>query len=325
MIFQPSEKGDVTVLASLTEIAHLLRRPECLETPLFLKEAIGANGGEVVQTEDTVRRIHGQPILIDFDTSVARPEDFSEGFRPLLDRKRHSLFRRFAKSLYVSTATSARNYKRVAAEIKARVAKPVVLVIGGGTRGEGAEALYSDAELRVVSFDIYPSDNTLFVADAHSIPLMSGCVDLVCIQAVLEHVVDPVRVVSEIVRVLKPSGFVYAETPFLQHVHEGAYDFWRFSESGHRLLFREFEAIDRGTLGGPGLSLYWAVRQFWRAVTRSKTLGNLLAAPGLAFVMLDQFIPEQRRIDGANGSFFFGVKFSGNVRPQLHPADIYLG
>jgi SAM-dependent methyltransferase len=315
----------MTVLASLPEIAHLLRRPECLETPLFLEEKADADESVASPLAGGVRRIHGQPILIDFNTSVARPEDFDEGFRPLLERKRHSLLRQFAKSLYVSTATSARNYMRVAVDIKARVAKPLVLVVGGGTRGEGADALYSDPELRVVSFDIYPSDNTLFVADAHSIPLMSGCVDLVCIQAVLEHVVDPVRVVAEIVRVLKPNGFVYAETPFLQHVHEGPYDFWRFSESGHRLLFREFEAIDRGTLGGPGLSLYWAVRQFWRAVTRSRALGNLLAAPGLAFVMLDRFIPERRRVDGANGSYFFGVKFPENLRPRLHPADIYLG
>lgn len=313
------------VLVSLTEIAHLLRRPERLETPMSLHEVLGPDDDETIQPSDVVRRIHGQPILIDFDTSVVRPEDFSEGFRPLLARKRHSFLRRFAKSLYVSTATSARNYRRVAAETKARVAKPVVLVVGGGTRGEGADAIYNDPELRVVSFDIYPSDNTLFVADAHSIPLMSGCVDLVCIQAVLEHVINPIQVVSEIVRVLKPGGFVYAETPFLQHVHEGPYDFWRFSESGHRLLFREFEAIERGTLGGPGLSLYWAVRQFWRAVTRSKTLGNLLSVPGLAFVMLDRVIPERRRIDGANGSFFFGVKFPENVRPQLHPSDIYLG
>jgi SAM-dependent methyltransferase len=313
----------VTVLASLTEIAHLLRRPGYLDTPISLEEVVGMD--EASAQPSAVGRIHGQPILIDFKTSVARPKDFSDGFRPLLTRQRHSRLRQFAKSLYVSTATSARNYNRVASETKARVAKPVVLVVGGGTRGEGADVLYNDPELRVVSFDIYPSENTIFVADAHSIPLMSECVDLVCVQAVLEHVVDPVQVVSEITRVLKPGGFVYAETPFLQHVHEGPYDFWRFSESGHRLLFREFDAIERGTLGGPGLSLYWAVRQFCRAVTRSKTLGNLLAAPGLAFVMLDRLIPERRRIDGANGSFFFGVKFPENVRPELHPSDIYLG
>jgi SAM-dependent methyltransferase len=316
---------DSIVLANLTDIAHLLRRPDCLDVPILLDDKVAGDHAESELSGGSLPRIHGQPILINFETSVARPEDFTGDFRPLLVRKKHSLLRRIVKSLYVSTATSARNYGRVAAEVKARIARPVVLIVGGGTRGEGAELLYDDPELVVVSFDIYPSHNTLFVADAHAMPLVSNCVDLVCIQAVLEHVVDPVQVVSEIARVLKPGGFVYAETPFLQHVHEGPYDFWRFSESGHRLLFRDFEAIDRGTLGGPGLSLYWAVRQFWRALMRSKTLGNMLAAPALAFVLLDRIIPERLRIDGANGSFFFGIKFSGNPRPQLHPADIYLG
>ena len=43
-------------------------------------------------------------------------------------------------------------------------------------------------------------------------------------------------------------GVVYAETPFLQAVHEGPWDFTRFTESGHRWLFRAFERLDSGVV-----------------------------------------------------------------------------
>ena len=37
------------------------------------------------------------------------------------------------------------------------------------------------------------------------------------------------------------SGIVYAETPFMQQVHEGAYDFTRYTVLGHRYLFKKFK------------------------------------------------------------------------------------
>ena len=100
------------------------------------------------------------------------------------------------------------------------------------------EPFYPEPRIALVAFDIYASPQVQFVADAHHIPLEDGCFDAVIVQAVLEHVLEPGRVVAEIYRVLKPNGLVYAETPFLQHVHEGAYElFTRFTESGHRYLF----------------------------------------------------------------------------------------
>jgi SAM-dependent methyltransferase len=179
-------------------------------------------------------------------------------------------------------------------------------MVGAATKGAGTQALYDDANLRQIAFDIYPSPNTHFVADAHDIPLAGGSLDGVCIQAVLEHVLDPVRAVSEIVRVLKPGGIIYAETPFMQQVHEGAYDFTRFTELGHRWLLRDFETIARGSLGGPGLSLYWSARYFLRGLTRSRVAGDTLSLPFALAVMLDPLIPEAHRMDGANGVYFLG-------------------
>jgi SAM-dependent methyltransferase len=112
---------------------------------------------------------------------------------------------------------------------------PVMLMIGATTRGAGTDGLYETEAVRQIAFDIYPSVHTHFIADAHQIPLASGSVDGVCIQAVLEHVINPEQVVSETSRVLRPGGLVYAETPFMQRVHEGAYDFMRYASGEGRL------------------------------------------------------------------------------------------
>ena len=183
-------------------------------------------------------------------------------------------------------------------------------MIGAATPGIGTDTLYSDTTIDQIAFDIYPSPLTHFVADGHGIPLPDKSVDGVCIQAVLEHVLTPEKVVSEITRILKDDGYVYAETPFMQQIHEGAYDFTRFTELGHRWLWRDFTALHRGPMGGPGLSLYWSAKYFFRGITNSKTLGNILSLPFAIFPLCDRFIRSGHAIDGANGVFFLGRKSS---------------
>ena len=88
-------------------------------------------------------------------------------------------------------------------------AKPVVLIIGAGEIGSGTDKLYS-SKLQIVGTDVYCSSSIDYVADAHYLPFKNAIFDGVIIQAVLEHVVDPQLVVSEIHRVLKKDGIVYA-------------------------------------------------------------------------------------------------------------------
>ncbi len=149
-------------------------------------------------------------------------------------------------------------------------------MIGGGTIGDGLDALYAAPELDIVAFDIFPTPCTQFVADAHRIPLRDGAVDAVVVQAVLEHVLDPWRVAAEIHRVLRPDGLVYADTPFLQPVHEGPYDFTRFTESGHRWLFRDFELIESGVVEGPGAQVADSLAQAARSVVPLRGVGPLV-------------------------------------------------
>jgi SAM-dependent methyltransferase len=199
--------------------------------------------------------------------------------------------------------------------LEAECDAPVLLVVGGGTVGNGAEDLYGPSRVRVISFDVYASPLTQFIADAHGIPLAGGCVDAVWIQAVLEHVLDPGHVVAEIERVLRPGGRVYAETPFMQQVHEGAFDFTRFTESGHRWLFRRFERLDSGFVAGPGTALLWSADYAARALLRSKLAGRLVRAAFFWLQWLDLLAAPAQSIDGASCVYFFGRLGDGALRP----------
>jgi SAM-dependent methyltransferase len=194
--------------------------------------------------------------------------------------------------------------------------KPTVLVIGGGTVGNGMTALYDHPAIDVVAFDIYASGETDFVADAHAIPLKSGTIAGVWIQAVLEHVLEPVKVVAEIQRVLQPEGIVYAETPFMQQVHEQAYDFTRFTESGHRWLFKEFHLIDSGVVSGPGTVLIWAIRQFFAALFQNQKIGSLSSYLFFWLGFCDRWMPRSYASDGASAVFFLGRKAHQPISPR---------
>ena len=111
-----------------------------------------------------------------------------------------------------------------------------ILVIGGSIKGQGMDSIYSSESFEIVGSDVSFGPYTKIVLDAHDIPFEDEVFDCVIIQAVLEHVIDPQRCVNEIHRVLKPSGIVYAETPFIQQVHMRQYDFKYLSKINCALL-----------------------------------------------------------------------------------------
>jgi SAM-dependent methyltransferase len=267
--------------------------------------------------------IDRQPVLIDFDRSIVRADDLqAEG---MACGRRWSL-----DALPVWLRAWWKPINRVAVANTERLLallprpEPIVLVVGGRTIGNGVEKLYSEPDIRVIAFDIGGSVVTQFIADAHQIPLADSSVDAVVIQAVLEHVLDPGLVVSEIHRVLRAGGLVYAETPFLQQVHAGAYDFVRYTSSGHRYLFRSFEEIGAGPVAGPGTQLLWSVDHGARGVFRSELAGKLMRAPFFWLRYLDRLIPTAFSMDNASAYYFLGRRSERELTPR-EMVDYYRG
>ena len=283
------------------KIGTLLACPKC-RAPLG--EGFGCTG-----CGSTYPDLGGFAVLVDFENSILDEVDIirSNGESLIVRTKQRGLGSALSHLVTRQNEIAAHNAARLQVLLAERT-EPVLLVIGGGSRGMGTEALYADNRIGIVAFDIYRTNNVQFIADGHRIPLRDASVDAVWIQAVLEHVLDPREVVAEIHRVLKPDGIVYAETPFIQHVHEGAYDFTRFTRSGHRWLFRRFEEIDAGVVLGAGTQFVWAVEHLVRGLTRSVRLG---AVARLAIALaghLDRVIPERFSADAASAVYFLGRK-----------------
>ena len=208
------------------------------------------------------------------------------------------------------------NYKKLAKLLLSQSSTPKVLVIGASILGAGMEALIVHPSIELVESDVAFGPRTTLICDAHNIPFEDNSFDGVIVQAVLEHVVDPWQCVEEIHRVLKEGALVYAETPFMQQVHGGRYDFTRFTHLGHRRLFRKFEEVDSGAVCGPAMALAWSCKYFLSSFTTSPFLRRLIGT----FVRFTTFflsyldyllIDKPGTLDAASAYYFMGRKSNG--------------
>lgn len=283
------------------EIIELLVCPRCKGN---LRELECASCGLVFPLINEI------PILINDENSLFKIQDFIESKDTTY--KSSSSLKRKIKRLIPSISINLRS-RRNFQDFFSRLAKdaPKILIIGGAVEGNGLVVEAIPAEIFVVESDVAFGERTNLICDAHDLPFQSGSFDGVIVQAVLEHVLDPVRCVSEIHRILKKDGLVFAETPFMQQVHAGRYDFMRFTHLGHRRLFRHFSEIKSGPVCAAGTVLAWSYCYFLQSFFTNQTAGQIAFAfgsiTGFWLKYLDYFlIDKPSAFDAASAYFFLG-------------------
>jgi SAM-dependent methyltransferase len=189
-----------------------------------------------------------------------------------------------------------------------------ILVVGSGRqRGWLTPLMQAKRPHALVYTDIDLGADVDIFCDGHDLPFVDGSFDAVITTAVLEHVLYPERVALEIGRVLRTGGVLYSELPFMQQVHEGAYDFTRYSLSGHRRLFRQFAELQSGMAAGPATALVWAIENFALAFFSGRH-ARLMAKVVVRclFFWLKYFdyllVRRPEAMDGASCTFFLGIK-----------------
>ena len=245
-----------------------------------------------------------KPILI----SKEKTDTLFE-YKEVSQDKKNIIFDSVKEKFNFSHRKTKSNCEKFINEVTKNESNPKILVIGGATKGLGTSKLWENKKLEIHSVDIMFSKNIDLICDAHYLPLKSNYYDGVWIQAVLEHVVEPIIVVKEIHRVLKNKGTVYAETPFMQQVHAGSTDFTRYTVLGHRFLFKDFSAISIGGNKGPELVFVWSFKYLILSLTRSIMLSKLLGkCLELLLSPLALFTSKKSMYDASSGVFFLGRK-----------------
>jgi SAM-dependent methyltransferase len=261
-----------------------------------------ANGGHVYPIVNEI------PVLINEAESVFRISDYTasdaygdaSGYGGSLDSSSglKKAYRRFARRLSEAPVPGY-NFDFIS-KILAEIPEAKILAIGSGDRQYRGDVTYTD-----VAF----AKGISCICDSHDIPYPDKSFDAVVADSVLEHVCDPQRCVSEFMRILKPGGFVFASTPFLQPVHMGAYDFTRFTYLGHRRLFRHFDEIDSGPCGGPVYSGIHLFREQLLCLTDNHRAQTLLRLIGLLLTYplrhLDRSFSKTSQSYNSSCAFFF--------------------
>ena len=264
-------------MMALAHLMDILACPKCrckLE-PLESEKFLRCSNETCAQTYP-VRS--GVPILLDrTDDSIEAPgeEAFTEMEAIYTHKNFFYKFLKFGRR-WINAEYIPRFPKKVK-EIFFQESSLRILEIGSGVR---------KIQPHVVNLDIGLFENVDVVGDGHHLPFLDNSFDGVIIEVVLEHIRDPERVISEIHRVLKRSGYVYSVIPFIHPYHGYPGDYRRFTIEGVPLLFWQFEREELGVLRGPGVAMLNLLTTIPFLFTFSKSEKIFYITKGLSLCLL---------------------------------------
>jgi len=271
----------------------------------------GAESLVCVKCDESFPIVGGHPILLSDNNKLFSKKDLSEALLTKSNRSKNRLRK------YIPTISVDLSQDKLAlffSLIASQTGVLHVLVVGCGTQKSHLDNLRSPYDnVRLVYCDIDSSSWSDVYCDAHNLPFDCGSFDGVICTAVLEHVMYPEAAAGEITRVLKQGGLVYNELPFIQQVHEGAYDFTRYTLSGHRRLFNSFTEIYAGMVAGPGTALVWTIENFVLAFFANSIIRNIAKITvRVLFFWIKYFdyylMDKPQAMDGASCTYFLGKK-----------------
>jgi SAM-dependent methyltransferase len=264
--------------------------------------------------------VGGKPIfMFDHQYNVFEFDKFEMPKSPVA--RKHRKLRGLLRELIANNKDTNRNLCDFKSLVDASSSsQKKILIVGSGEQGTGLDILSGEPEFKLVGLDVYDSSTVDVIADAHFLPFEGESFDGIVVQAVLEHVLSPEKVVEDLFRVLKEGGVIYSEIPFLQPVHEGAFDYTRFTVMGHRWLMRRFKHVRFGGHRGSNFVMALLVKHSVWSLFRSESAGRIAGVVAKCIAkLLDKFFDPKLLWICTTGTYFLGVKTEGF---QLRATDL---
>jgi SAM-dependent methyltransferase len=170
----------------------------------------------------------------------------------------------------------------------------------------------------IINIDIFDFDDVDLIADANRLPLYSRSADLVINKVMLEHVATPEIIVNEMYRLVKTNGWIICYLPFMVPYHAAPDDYHRWTISGIKTLFKDFDELEILIGCGPTSAFLW-IFQEWLSLLCSfgnKTLHDVVLLSLMVFTFplkfLDLFIVHIPYAENISSIFCLIGKKSGH-------------
>lgn len=128
-------------------------------------------------------------------------------------------------------------YKRISEFFKHDKFQGDLLEVSGNN---GAIVKMFDKNLISHTTTKFPEEN------AQNLSYNDNSFDFIVCDQVIEHVENPFEVFKEFYRVLRPGGWIFVTSCFLEHIHtqyDNPIDYWRFTPESLKFLAKDFNTI----------------------------------------------------------------------------------
>ncbi len=152
--------------------------------------------------------------------------------------------------------------------------------------------------------------------DGKTIPLDSASVDCCLATEVLEHCHQPMTVLKEIRRVLKPDGVFFFTSPFIWPLHDTPHDHYRYTPFSLKLLLNEagFEDVQINAMGGWDASLAQMIGLWLKRAPMTDDIRQQMSQKLFPFfkqlVELDNHASQQQHADNTISPGWSGIAYT---------------
>src|SRR5258708_14108352 len=172
-------------------------------------------------------------------------------------------------SLRDSTYLDCRRRAEIIAEEAAKL-PPVKNLLDVGGEGKPYACFFGGRVANHYVLDVAPADSVDIVGDARIMPFADASMDVVLITQVLEHIPEPIAVIGEIRRVLKPGGTLLLSVPSIFPQHGSPGDYWRYMPQGLQWILRDFNSVTVTGEAGTGSPAFVGGKSVFPIVTWSR-------------------------------------------------------
>ena len=198
------------------------------------------------------------------------------------------------------------------------------LVLDAGSGNQTYKYLLAHTNYESADFEKVEKEYaaSTYVCDLKNIPVENNRFDYILFNQVMEHLPEPVEVLIELNRVLKPNGKIIYTGPLFYEEHEIPYDFFRYTQFSLKKMFREagfeLERLDwlEGYFGTVGYQLNGMAKYL---PTKPKDLGN-----GMSGYLLAPFMIILKLISAALSILFHKLETKFKYTKKGYPKN-YIG